>query len=231
MNSTKIYSLLRGMTKQEILKYAQQVCPHGHSYLEHGNCLEKIVNHQEKIGHLDIETGLSFSADYGLVISWCIKDDGGEVLGDYLTPKDFKTKDENYDRRILGTCVEAMGRFDRLIVYWGKDRRHDIPFLRTRALMMGIKFPLWQEQIVNDLYDTVRGKFRFERNSMARACEAFGVPNKAHPIDFKHWKKALVGHDPDSIAYIYEHNKEDVISTEALHHAIRDFSSSPKTSI
>ena len=124
-----------------------------------------------------------------------------------------------------------MGNFDRLIVYWGKDRRHDIPFLRTRALMMGLKFPLYQEQIVNDLYDTVRGKFRFERNSMARACEAFGIKSKAHPIDYKTWKKALVGHSDESIAYIYEHNKEDVISTEALYQAINHFSSNPKTSI
>lgn len=97
--------------------------------------------------------------------------------------------------------------------------------------MMGLRFPLYHEQIVNDLYDVVKGKFRFERNSMARACEAFGVASKAHPIDFRTWKKALVGHSPESIAYIYEHNKEDVISTEGLYRAIKDFGSNPKTSI
>ena len=228
---TKLYTILRGLTKQQILKFSNQMCDHGHPLIVHTSCLEKAIGYVERVGHLDIETGLSFSADYGMVISWCIKPDGEEIMGDWLQKKDFKTTDENYDKRILGTCINAMGNFDRLIVYWGKDRRHDIPFLRTRALMMGLKFPLYQEQIVNDLYDTVRGKFRFERNSMARACEAFGIKSKAHPIDYKTWKKALVGHSDESIAYIYEHNKEDVISTEALYQAINHFSSNPKTSI
>jgi len=207
------------------------MCVHGHPLLVHPNCLEKAIGYQERVGHLDIETS-NLNANYGMVISYCIKVDGEDKIYEgWLQDEDFKNKDGHYDKRLIEKCVQDMENFDRLIVYWGKDRRHDIPFLRTRALMMGVRFPFYHEQIVNDLYDTVKNKLRLGRNGLQTACSAFGIESKEHPITPEVWMKAIVGHDDDAIAYILKHNQEDVRSTEELWHKMNVFGSNPKTSI
>lgn len=230
MNSTKLYGILKGMTKQEILKYSKQTCPHGHSYLEHANCLEKALGHTERIGFLDIETS-NFSASFGIVVTWCIKEKGGDIFEGYLEGKDFKEPSGFYDKRIMKMCVNTLKMFDRLVVYWGKDRRFDIPFLRTRALGMGIEFPLYQEGIVNDAYDIVKNKFKFGRNSLHAACSHLGIESKDTPVSPDMWVKAAIGRDRESIQYILQHNREDVISTEKLWDRISNFANTPKTSI
>lgn len=230
MYSTKLYGILKGMTKQEILKYAKQTCPHGHSYLEHSSCLEKVIGHVERTGFLDIETS-NFSASFGIVVTWCIKEKGGEIFEGYLEDKDFKDPNGYYDKRIMKLCAETMKTFDRLVVYWGRDRRFDIPFLRTRAVGMGIEFPLYQENIVNDAYDIVKNKFKFGRNSLHAACTHLGIESKDTPMSPDMWIKAVAGRDKESIQYILQHCREDVISTEKLWDRISNFANTPKTSI
>lgn len=229
-NPTKLYSILKRLTKQEILKYSKKMCEHGHPLISHPACLAKAVHFEERIGYLDIETS-NFDANYGIVISYAIKEEDGKVLSGVLRDADFNDKDGNYDRRILQYCIEDMAKFDRLVVYWGKDRRHDIPYTRTRALMMGLQFPMYQEQIVNDLYDVVKNKLKLGRNSLQSACTAFGIESKEHPITPDIWKKAIIGRDKKALSYILQHNVEDVIATELLHKKLRWFSSEPKTSI
>lgn len=227
---TRLYSILKRMTKQEILKYSKITCVHHQPYLSHPNCLAKMVHFEEKVGYLDIETS-NLNANYGMVISYSIKEEGGKILWGVLNQEDFMRSDGFYDKRLIENCVRDMEKFDRLIVYWGKDRRHDIPFLRTRALMMNVQFPIYQEQIVNDLYDTVKNKLRLGRNGLQSACTAFGITSKDHPITPDVWQKAIVGRNKKALAYVLEHNKEDVISTELLHQKIKWFGSEPKTSI
>lgn len=227
---TKLYSMLKGMTKQEILKYSRIMCEHGHPLLSHANCLEKVIHYEERIGFLDIETS-NFSAAFGVVVSWCIKEKDGKVVGDYLTDEDFKDKEGFYDRRLIKGCIAAMGEFDRIVVYWGKDRRFDIPFLRTRAAMMGVVFPFYHELLVQDLYDIVKNKFKFGRNSLVAACSSLGISAKDTPVSPDMWIKATIGHDKKAIQYIYQHNKEDVVSTEQLWDRIIGYSTMPRTSI
>lgn len=207
------------------------MCVHGHPLLSHPNCLEASIKYTERIGFLDIETS-NLNANYGMVISYCISSsDNEEILEGWLTEEDFQDKTGHYDKRILQKCIKDMEEFDRLVVYWGKDRRHDIPFLRTRALMMGLNFPFYHEQIVNDLYDLVKNKLRLGRNGLQSACTAFGIESKEHPITPEIWMRAIVGHDEDAIQYIVSHNREDVISTKALWNRMNVFGSNPKTSI
>lgn len=227
---TKLYSILKKLTKQEILKYSNKTCEHGHPLLSHPNCLAKSIRYVESIGFLDIETS-GFDAKFGVVLTWCIKRQGGEVLEGYLQGEDFNDKQGHYDKRILQDCINAMQEFDRIVVYWGKDRRFDIPFLRTRAAMMGLVFPIYQEQLVFDLYDTVKNKFRFGRNSMRAACDALGIESKETDINPKMWVDAVVGRDPVAMGYILQHNREDVNSTEKLWDVLNKFSNIPNTSI
>lgn len=207
------------------------MCEHGHPLLVHPNCLEKSIKYTERIGFLDIETS-NLNANYGMVITYCISNnDNDELLEGKLEEQDFQDKDGHYDKRIIQKCVTDMEQFDRLVVYWGKDRRHDIPFLRTRALMMGIGFPFYHEQIVNDLYDLVKNKLRLGRNSLQSACTAFGIESKEHFLSPDIWMRAIVGRDMQAIDYILEHNREDVISTKILWNRMNIFGSNPKTSI
>lgn len=228
---TKLYDILKPMTKQEILRFSREMCSHRQPLLSHPNCLAERIKYKERVGSLDIETS-SLNANFGMVVSYCIKVHGEDkILEGWLEQEDFDEPNGHYDKRILEKCIDDMNQFDRLIVYWGKDRRHDIPFLRTRALMCGLQFPFYHENIVSDLYDLVRGKLRLGRNGLQSACTAFGIESKAHPITPDLWMKAIVGHDPDAIAYVLEHNREDVISTELLWDKMNKFGSNPKTSI
>lgn len=230
MPAATLHSLLKGMTKQEIIKYSQIYCKHRHPILAHPACLAKLVGIPERTGFLDIEAS-NLSASFGVAITWCIKKYGGEILEDHITEQDFENENGQYDRRLLESCVKAMLEFDRLIVYWGKDRRFDIPFLRTRALTMDIRFPLYQERIVNDLYDTVKNKLRLGRNSLASACTQFGIGSKETPLSPQTWMDATIGRKSEAIQTILQHNREDVVSTEQLWVKLNGYSSSPKTSI
>lgn len=227
---TKLYSILKTLTKQEILKYSNQICEHGHPLLAHPNCLAKTIDFVEKIGFLDIETS-NFTATFGIVVTWCIKEQGGKIYEASLGGEDFEDKQGYYDKRILQSCIETIQKFDRIVVYWGKDRRFDIPFLRTRAAMMGLRFPIYQESLVFDMYDVVKNKFRFGRNSLASACKALGIEAKETDISPDMWVKATIGRDIQSTEYILQHNREDVISTEKLWDEIIRYSNVTKTSI
>jgi len=121
-------------------------------------------------------------------------------------------------------------KFDRLIVYWGKDRRHDIPFLRARALTYNLDFPSYKEIIVNDVYDIIKNKLRLSRNRMQNACEHLGINAKTHPLKPKIWQRARAG-CPKSLKYILAHNIEDVVSLEALWKKVKPFTRQPNTSI
>ena len=218
------------MTKTEILKYSRLMCEHGHPMISHPACLSKAVHFEERVGYLDIETS-NFNAAFGIVVSWCIKEDGGRIYEGVLSKADFEDKQGYYDKRIIQSCIDTMRGFDRIVVYWGTNKRFDIPFLRTRAAMMGVDFPFFQELIVNDLYDIVKNKFKFGRNSLAAACLGLGISAKETPIYPELWVKSIVGRDKKAIAHILQHNREDVISTEKLWHRIMNFANTPKSSI
>ncbi len=120
--------------------------------------------------------------------------------------------------------------FDRIVVYWGKDRRHDIPFLRTRCLKWHKEFPLYREIFITDCYDLARNKLRLHRNRLENVCDFFGIPSKAHRLDAEIWQKAKLGHKP-SIDHVWEHNKEDVDSLKAIYELLDVYSASRRQSI
>lgn len=227
---SQLYPILKRLTKQEILRYSKEYCEHRQPLLVHPSCLAKKIKYDESVGFLDIETS-NFSASFGVVVTWAVCDIKGTIDCGWLEDKDFKAGKGSYDKRLLQECVEAMRKYDRLVVYWGKDKRFDIPFLRTRAVSNGVNFPLWQERIVNDLYDTVRNKFKFGRNSLAAACTQFGIASKDTPLSPQTWMDATIGRDKKSIHTILKHNKEDVLSTRDLWIKIEQYNGSPKTSI
>lgn len=200
---------LKNINKREILRLANTRCEHGMSLLEHPNCLAEHIP-TEKVGFLDIETS-NLHADFGYMISYCIKELDGKIYHAQVTKNDLHKG--IIDRRIMMQFVKDAKKFDRLITFYGK--RFDMPFLRTRAVFWKMDFPVYTEIYHTDVYDIIKRKFRLHSNRLQCAAENFDIPCKQHRLNPNVWQKAQMG-NKEAIDYILEHNKEDVITLEEL---------------
>jgi len=226
----------RRLLKKEMLWLWTHHCKaHGHTYASHPNCYFKERPWEsdvgapgvERVGFCDIETS-NLAATFGYIFSYCIKELDGKILEYVIKPSDIKKGE--FDKNLMKQFCEDIRNFDRIVVYWGKDWRFDIPYLRTRAVYHGIDFPKYKALVVNDLFDIVKKKLKLHRNRLETACEFFSIPCKGHRLDPNVWQRAMAG-DKKSLLWILEHNREDVISTEILWKKLREFSNSPNTSI
>jgi len=225
---------LKRLTKVQIIWLWEHHCEaHGHRYLEHPQCIFKeqpSINDErlvERIGFLDIEAG-GLVATFNYIFSYCIKEFEGNIIERVVTPKEIRSYD--FDKKLMQQFCMDIQKFDRLIVYWGKSYRFDIPFLRTRAVKWGLDFPKYQEKYVTDVFDTVKSKLRLHRNRLETACEFLDIPCKQHRLNPNIWQKALAG-DKVSLDWILEHNREDVISLEELWKRLNQFSRHSRISI
>lgn len=216
------------LRKDQIVKLATQHCAaHRHSYLEHYNCyLREHPETVERLAFFDIEAS-NLDADYGIMLSWAIKpSDSKEVIGDVLTPADVRKGYE--DKRIVQSAIDALGTFDRVITYYGTG--FDLPFLRARALIVGVEFPTYGSLKHKDLYYTVKSKFKLSSRRLENACrQLLGATDKTR-IEAKYWRDGVRG-DAESLKYIYEHNTYDVLDLEKLYNKVVDFSKTNNTSI
>ena len=217
------------MLKAEILDRFNFRCQHRHNGFDHPKCFSKARALGERIGFLDIESGGSLDADWGFVLTYCIKVLGeNKIYSSSITPKEVRAPLMNggtKDKRVLEQFCKDVKNFDTLVVYYGRDgkgkyQRHDIPFLRTRCARWGVKgFPEWKQIKIIDLFDIVSGKFKLSRRSMANACRLFGIKAKGLPFNMEVWQDSLAGHQP-AMDYILKHNIQDVLSTEELYKKI-----------
>ncbi len=174
---------------------------------------------EDKTGYLDIEAS-NLKANFGVCFSWVIKEQGNENLKHAsVTRKEMHNGD--LDKRVIQELVDALQKYTVIYTYYGT--RFDIPFLRTRALMHGIEFPPKGEILHRDLYYLVRNKLQLNRNSLDVACGVLGIEGKTH-INWKYWIKAMTG-DKESLDYILEHNKYDVLILEKLHERMAPYES------
>lgn len=220
------------LLKRDYIWLATHRCKrHNRLYIEHPHCyfVDKPQDGpiDERVGFFDIEAS-NLHADFGFIISYAFKELNRDVFGRVLKPKEIRQG--IFDKHLTEQLCEDIRKFTRVIVYWGKNYRFDIPYVRTRAVKWGCDFPKQKELIVNDLYDTVRSKLRLHRNRLQTACDEFDIPSKGHRLDPKKWQMAQAG-NKEALDWIYEHNKEDVISTELLWKRLVDYSSHPNTSI
>ena len=218
---TKLYSILKSLTKQEILRFSQTMCEHNHTLLEHTSCLEKAIGFRERIGFLDIEAS-NLDADFGIMLKYCIKDSiSGEILHAEITKEDIETSEAGKeDKRVVKQCIEDMVKFDKIVTFYGV--RFDIPFIRTRALVNKIPFLTYGALTHKDIYFSVRAKFKLSSNRLENACRVLlGKTNKTR-INSKFWAGAQRG-DPAALEYVLDHNKKDVIDLEKLYYKVEDF--------
>ena len=226
---------LNNLKKVEILWLYNHRCEeHGMPYIQHPKCFERerpdiadCIVEPERIGFLDIEAS-GLKADFGYIISYCIKELDGDILESVLKPSDIRKY--TFDKYIVEKLVADIHKFDRLLVYWGKNYRFDIPYVRTRALHWDVDFPKYKELYVQDVYDMVKPHLKLHNNRLGTVCRYLDIPAKGHWLNPDVWQKAMAG-DKEALAYILEHNREDVIALELLWKRLNQFTRRAKTSI
>lgn len=180
----------------------------------------------ERVGFLDIETS-NLKANFGIMLSWCLKLENGKVLYDVIR-RDEATDRSKLDKRILLSLIDTLETVDTVVTYNGT--RFDIPYLRTRCIMQGIKtFPTYGEKRHIDLYYQVKAKLSLHRKSLDAACEAFNIVGKT-PIDFQIWRDAKLGYK-DALKKVLDHNKGDVVILEELFNIMLPFSKTTRRSL
>lgn len=199
--------------KDELLRRLYFRCKkHGHNGVEHFKCFNTEKGIEEKIGFLDIEGfGMGFSSDTSVVMTYCIKEMGGKVLSNFVTPEELLSAQP--DKRLLKECCDDIRKFDRLVTFYGSG--YDIPMLRSRSLLFDLPFPEYRELKHTDVFHVMKHKFNLRRKSLECACRFFGIISKEHRFGFDEWRKAFQG-DKRAMKHILEHNIEDVESLEHL---------------
>ena len=213
---------LANLTKKEIVKRSNFKCKHFHDGLTHPNCY---VDKEEKIGFLDIEAS-NLKANFGIVLSYCIKELDGDVIKNVITTDEIRNF--HFDKRLMKEFKDDCSKFTRLVTYYGS--RFDIPFLRTRCLHYNLPFPVYSEIAHSDIYMMARGKLCLHSKKLGIVSKWLGIPAKEHPIVEDVWLKAMTG-DQKSLDYILVHNVEDVISTEGVWKAMEPYIRITETSI
>ena len=198
--------------------YNNRCQKHRRRYTEHPGCFkedyEGIVLFNEKIGFVDIESS-RLEADFGFIFCWSIKELDGDLIHRSVTPKEIKVT-YVFDYNVVKDFIAAIEPFDRLVGYYSKDYRFDIPYLRTRALRWELDFPEWREHLFTDVYDLAKAKLRLHRTRMENVADLLGIPSKQHRLNPEVWQKAQAGHK-ESLDYIQVHCDEDVITLEAIY--------------
>jgi uncharacterized protein YprB with RNaseH-like and TPR domain len=218
------------MTKKEIIWAATHRCKHGILYTAHPHCYDVEHRADERIGFLDIESS-NLKADFGVVICYCIADlASDDIISRVVTKKELFSTKHDPDYSLMKQCVVDMMKFDRLIGYYSGDYRFDFPFLRSRAVSQKIDFPSYGSIIFEDVYNTVKAKFALSSSRLENASRVLtGETNKTHWMA-KHWIRALQG-KADSLKYIVDHCKKDVIDLKRLYITTYSFTKHTKRSV
>ena len=214
----KLFNMVKKMKKSEILELARTRGKDGKFILE---LRENPEEHgfEERIGFFDIEAS-NLKATFGYMFTYCIKELDGKLIANSVTPKEIR----NYvfDKRLMEDLCDDLRKFDRVVVHYGASYKFDLPFVRTRAVHYNLDFPLYSEVAVTDTHPILKAKFKLHSNRLETACDFFDIESKGHKLIPQVWNKALAG-DPKSLKYILTHNKEDVMSLEALYKKICDY--------
>lgn len=183
------------------------------------------VLNSERIGFYDIEAS-NLKANFGIVLTYCIKPLDGEVLKRSITARELRNG--SFDRRLTAQFCADARQFDRLVGYYSS--RYDMPFLRTRSLLWGHHFPVYREVSHTDVYFMVRNRLNLHSRRLQAVCEFFDIPAKEHRLDPNVWLRCLSG-DKKALDHVLAHNIEDVVSLEAVWKKIAAYSQPRNTSI
>lgn len=206
-------------------------CIHRHTIKTHPNCFRKGLIKPEtwwegkKIGYFDIET-TNLKANFGVVLSWCLKYENDKDIRYSLITKDelFNLK---FDKRVVQELVEELKNVDILVTYFGKN--FDVKYIRTKALYWGVDFPQYGSIYHWDVYYHVKKNLKLHRHSLDVVTNYLGIKGKT-PLEWDTWLRAQYG-DKKALNNVLKHNKGDVVILEKLHKKLGGFSKWIRSSI
>jgi uncharacterized protein YprB with RNaseH-like and TPR domain len=197
---------------------------HGHTFLAHYQCYLTEQKTKERIGFFDIEAS-NLKADFGILLSYSILGQDGELLGDVITKEDLHG---DLDRRIVKQMVADLRKFDIIVGFY--STKYDIPFARTRAHVHHLDFPAFGELQHRDVYYLIKYKFSLSRNSQENAARMLTGKTMKTRMKPEQWVRALGG-DKESLDYIFEHNKRDVKDLKRLYNAVTKYAKNTTKSV
>jgi len=208
------------LKKQELLCYLTGRCKHGHSYLEHPNCFKTEIlfdGKKVKLGFFDIEFANSFKGQYGIILSYAIKEYEKKVFSQHIKQKHLRS--DVLDKELLKSLLKRLKEFDIIVTYYGT--KCDLPYVRTRCLRWGFSFIPYGYLKHIDMYYIVKSKLSLNRNTLENACHLLGIKGKNH-VDGETWVKAVTG-NKKALMYIREHNERDVVILEELYNKLINY--------
>jgi len=184
---------------------------------------------EERLGFLDIEAS-NLDADFGIILSYCILDaDSRKIYENTIHPDDIaKARAGDEDKMLVTQLIQDMGRFTRLVGYYSS--RFDIPYIRARALMTGVPFPEYGSLMHVDLYYVIRNRFKLSSRRLENACRTLLGKTEKTRIENRFWRGGVRG-DKESLAYILDHNRKDVLDLEKLYNKVIRFAAGRSVSI
>lgn len=126
------------------------------------------------------------------------------------------TKDVTDDRKLVTAFHKTLMEADMLVTYFGKG--FDIKMIQSKFLEYGL--PVIPNIPHVDLFFTVKSNMTLTRKSLDNVSHYLGLNNEKTHLDGKTWKKAMAGH-VDSMNYVIEHCKADVLVLEELYTKLR----------
>ena len=149
---------------------------------------------------------------------YCIKDSQSDRIYQKIVNKRTLAKD--LDKHVIEGCIKDLKKFDRIVTFYGA--KFDLPFVRTRATYWQLPFPFYKTLLHTDIYYIVRNKFRIHSNRLETAYNTLvGKSRKTH-FGRDYWIRAMQG-DKESLSYILDHCRRDVLDLEELYNVIQDF--------
>lgn len=164
------------------------------------------------VGYFDIETTHLYP-DKGHILCAAIADDNDVVL--YWRLDDFRDEAE-----MLSSLQEATHSIFDYIVTWN-GKYFDIPWVINRLRKSGIKGGFHQFRHIDAMYMVSRNSPSRSLDYVSRSLGLQDEKTKKTPFDKAIWAKAEQG-DKESMDYVVDHNKDDVILLARTFRRLRD---------
>jgi uncharacterized protein YprB with RNaseH-like and TPR domain len=121
-------------------------------------------------------------------------------------------RDVTDDRKLLADFHKVLMEADMLVTYFGKG--FDLKMIQSKFLEYDL--PVLPSIPHVDLFFTVKSNMTLTRKSLDNVSRYLNLENEKSYVSGKIWKRAMAGH-PESINYVIEHCKADVLVLEELY--------------
>lgn len=137
-----------------------------------------------------------------------------ETMGECLTPDEVANEDDSRIMRKLWTLLD-----EAVVVVTHNGNKFDLPKINSRLLMNDL--PPYKPVFSVDTCKVCKYTFGFSSNKLDALAGYFGFDHKLK-TDFDLWKKCMEG-DEESLNYMLEYNKMDVIILEDVYLKLRPY--------